>query len=284
MKAVIPAAGLGTRFLPATKAQPKEMLPVYDKPTIQYVIEEALDSGIDDILIVTGRNKRSIEDHFDKSYELEYTLQKAGKDRVLKQVRGITGLADICYVRQRDIKGLGDAILCAQKHIGDEPFAVLLGDSITSSKTPCIKQLMNVFETYQKSTIALKLIPDEKIPKYGIVNGEKISSNILKLGQLIEKPAIDEAPTNLAITGRYILTPDIFDKLKETKMGVGNELHLTDALANLDEVYGVIFEGKSFSMDDRVEWLKTSIRFALDDDEFSDDLMEYIGEVVNKNI
>ena len=276
MKAVIPAAGLGTRFLPATKSQPKEMLPVYDKPTIQYVIEEALSSGIDDILIVTGRNKRSIEDHFDKSYELEYSLQKAGKDRVLKQVRKITDLADICYVRQREIKGLGDAILCAQKHIGDEPFAVLLGDSITRSKTPCIMQLMDVFSKYKKSTIALKEIPDEKIHNYGIVNGENIDSNILRLNQLIEKPEIANAPTNLAITGRYILTPDIFDKIKETEVGVGDELHLTDALAKLDEVYGVIFEGKSFSMDDRLEWLKTSIRFALDDDEFNEDLISYM--------
>ena len=276
MKAVIPAAGLGTRFLPATKSQPKEMLPVYDKPTIQYVIEEALASGIDDILIVTGRNKRSIEDHFDKSYELEYSLQKAGKDRVLKQVRKITDLADICYVRQRNIKGLGDAILCAEKHIGNEPFAVLLGDSITRSKTPCIRQLMDVFNKYKKSTIVLKEVPDEKIHNYGIVNGENIDSNVLRLNQLIEKPEIAEAPTNLAITGRYILTPDIFDKIKETEVGVGDELHLTDALAKLDEVYGVIFEGKSFSMDDRLEWLKTSIRFALDDDEFNEDLISYM--------
>ena len=276
MKAVIPAAGLGTRFLPATKSQPKEMLPVYDKPTIQYVIEEALASGIDDILIVTGRNKRSIEDHFDKSYELEYTLQKSGKDRVLKQVRKITDLADICYVRQRDTNGLGDAILCAQKHIGDEPFAVLLGDSITVSKTPCIKQVMEVFNQYQSSAVALRVVPDKKIPNYGIVNGERIDSNILKLNQLIEKPEISEAPTNIAITGRYVLKPDIFDKIKETEVGIGDELHLTDALAKLDEVYGVIFDGKSFSMDDRIEWLKTSIRFALDDDEFSDDLIGYM--------
>lgn len=276
MKAVIPAAGLGTRFLPATKSQPKEMLPVYDKPTIQYVIEEALASGIDDILIVTGRNKRSIEDHFDKSYELEYTLQKAGKDRVLKQVRNITDLADVCYVRQRDIKGLGDAILCAQKHIGNEPFAVLLGDSITVSKTPCIKQVMDVFNRYQSSAVALRVVPDKKIPNYGIVRGERIDSNILKLNQLIEKPEISEAPTNIAITGRYVLTPDIFDKIKETEVGIGDELHLTDALSKLDEVYGVIFDGKSFSMDDRLEWLKTSIRFALDDDEFSDDLIGYM--------
>lgn len=276
MKAVIPAAGLGTRFLPATKSQPKEMLPVYDKPTIQYVIEEALASGIDDILIVTGRNKRSIEDHFDKSYELEYTLQKAGKDRVLKQVRKITDLADICYVRQRDTKGLGDAILCAERHIGNEPFVVLLGDSITVSKTPCIAQVMDVYNKYQSSTVALRVVPDKKIPNYGIVNGEKIDSNILKLNQLIEKPEINEAPTNIAITGRYILTPDIFDKIKETEVGIGDELHLTDALAKLDEVYGIIFDGKSFSMDDRLEWLKTSIRFALDDDEFSDDLIGYM--------
>lgn len=276
MKAVIPAAGLGTRFLPATKSQPKEMLPVYDKPTIQYVIEEALASGIDDIIIVTGRNKRSIEDHFDKSYELEYTLQKAGKDRVLKEVRAITDLADICYVRQRDIKGLGDAILCSQRHIGDEPFAVLLGDSITVSKTPCIRQVMDAYSRYQKSTIALKEIPEKKIPNYGIVDGKIIDSNILRLNQLIEKPEINQAPTNLAITGRYVLTPDIFGKLKETEIGVGDELHLTDALAKLDEVYGVVFEGKSFSMDDRLEWLKTSIRFALDDDEFGDDLIGYM--------
>ena len=276
MKAVIPAAGLGTRFLPATKSQPKEMLPVYDKPTIQYVIEEALASGIDDILIVTGRNKRSIEDHFDKSYELEYTLQKAGKDRVLKQVRKITNLADICYVRQRDTKGLGDAILCAERHIGDEPFAVLLGDSITVSKTPCIAQVMEAYNKYQSSSVALRVVEDNKIPNYGIVNGEKIDSNILKLNQLIEKPEISHAPTNIAITGRYILTPDIFDKIKETEVGIGDELHLTDALAKLDDVYGVIFDGKSFSMDDRLEWLKTSIRFALDDDEFSDDLVGYM--------
>lgn len=276
MKAVIPAAGLGTRFLPATKAQPKEMLPVYDKPSIQYVIEEALASGIDDILVITGRNKRSIEDHFDKSYELEYTLQKAGKDRVLKQVRKITDLADICYVRQRDIKGLGDAVLCAERHIGDEPFAVLLGDSITRSQVPCTKQLINVFDKYQKSTIALRKVPDEKIPKYGIIKGDEIEKNIYKISHLVEKPTLKNAPSNIAITGRYILTPDIFDKIRQTEVGIGDELHLTDALAKLDEVYGITFEGKSYSLDDRLEWLKTSIGFALDDGEFRDDLLDYM--------
>lgn len=274
MKAVIPAAGLGTRFLPATKSQPKEMLPVYDKPAIQYVIEEALASGIDDIIIITGRNKRSIEDHFDKSYELEYTLQKAGKDRVLRQVRKITDLADICYVRQRDIKGLGDAILCAERHIGDEPFAVLLGDSITKSQVPCTKQLRDVFDKYQKSTIALKEVSGEKVQKYGIVKGDVIQQNVYKLNYLIEKPALENAPSNMAITGRYILTPDIFDKIRETDVGIGNELHLTDALSKLDEVYGLIFDGKSYSLDDRLEWLKTSIGFALDDGEFKDDLID----------
>ena len=280
MKAVIPAAGLGTRFLPATKSQPKEMLPVYDKPTIQYVIEEALASGIDDILIVTGRNKRSIEDHFDKSYELEYTLQKAGKDRVLKQVRKITDLADICYVRQRDITGLGDAVLCAERHIGDEPFAVLLGDSITKSQIPCTKQLMNVFDKYQKSTIALKEVPDEKIQKYGIIKGDEIEDNIYRISHLVEKPSLENAPSNMAITGRYILTPDIFDKIRQTEVGVGDELHLTDALSKLDEVYGVAFDGKSYSLDDRLEWLKTSIGFALDDGEFKDDLIDYMKTFV----
>lgn len=274
MKAVIPAAGLGTRFLPATKAQAKEMLPIYDKPAIQYVIEEALASGIDDILIITGRNKRFIEDHFDKSYELEYTLQKAGKDRVLKQVRKITDLADICYVRQRDIKGLGDAVLQAERHIGDEPFAVLLGDSITKSQIPCTRQLMDVFDRYQKSTIALKEVPDKKVQKYGIVKGDLIEENVYKINHLIEKPNPENAPSNMAITGRYILTPDIFDKIRQTEVGIGDELHLTDALSKLDEVYGVAFNGKSYSLDDRLEWLKTSIDFALDDGEFRDDLVD----------
>lgn len=279
MKAVIPAAGLGTRFIPATKAQPKEMLPVYDKPAIHYVIEEALASGIDDILVVTGRNKRSIEDYFDKSYELEQTLQKAGKDRVLKQVRKVTDLADICYVRQKETNGLGDAVFCAKKHVGDEPFAVLLGDSITTSKIPCTKQLIEVFNKYQKSAIAIKKVKKEKICNYGIVNGNKIDSNICKINQLIEKP-IDEAPSNWAIIGRYILTPDIFDKISETDVGIGGELYLTDAIAKLDEVYGVAFEGKSYELNNRLEWLKTSIEFAMDDTELKNELIEYMKTFV----
>ena len=276
MKAVIPAAGLGTRLLPATKAQPKEMLPVYDKPTIQYVIEEALASGIDDILIVTGRNKRSIEDHFDRSYELEYTLQKAGKDRVLKQVRKITDLADVCYVRQRNLKGLGDAISCAERHIGDEPFAVLLGDSITTSETPLTKQLIDVFNQYKKSTIAIRQVTPDRVTRHGIVSGSAINDNVYKIDNLVEKPNVDEAPSDLAIVGRYILTPDIFDKISQTEPGFNGEIQLTDALSKMDEVYGVKFDGDVFNIENRLEWLKSSINFAMYDDEFRDDLICYM--------
>lgn len=280
MKAVIPAAGFGTRFLPATKAQPKEMLPVYDKPTIQYVIEEAVASGIDDILIVTGRNKRSIEDHFDKSFELEQTLQSAGKDDRLKQVRAITDLADICYVRQKEQKGLGDAIYCAKKHIGDEPFAVLLGDSITKGSIPCTKQLLDVHEKYGKSVISLEEVPEDKISRYGIIGGNKIEDNVYDIKELVEKPSIENAPSNLAIMGRYILTPDIFDKIDETDSGVGGEIQLTDALQKLDSIYGVTFEGKTFDIGNRLEWLKTSIEFAMEDEDSKKELKEFISNFV----
>lgn len=276
MKAVIPAAGLGTRLLPATKSQPKEMLPIYDKPTIQHVIEEAINSGIDDILIITGRNKHSIEDHFDKSYELEYALQKAGKDRVLKDVRKITNLADVCYVRQKDINGLGDAIMCAEKHVQDEPFAVLLGDSITRSMTPLTKQLMDVFNRYNKSTVAIREVSPDGVNNYGIVDATNIHENIYKINDLVEKPNLHEAPSNLAIVGRYVLTPDVFDKIKQTEPGFNGEIQLTDALSKLDEVYGVKFDGKVFNIENRLEWIKSSIDFAMYDDEFRDDLISYM--------
>jgi len=280
MKAVIPAAGLGTRLLPATKAQPKEMLPVYDKPTIHYAVEEAVKSGIDDILIITGRNKRSIEDYFDKSYELEYTLQKAGKDRDLKKVRKITDLADICYVRQKNLIGLGDAISCAERHVGDEPFAVLLGDSITRSKTPLTKQLIDVFNKYEKSTIAIREVSQDRLNRHGIVEGSKIAESIYKISSLVEKPEISKAPSNLAIVGRYVLTPDIFDKISQTRLGFNGEVQLTDALSKLDEVYGVKFDGKVFNIETRIEWLKSSIDFAMHDDEFRDDLIDYMKNFI----
>ena len=276
MKAVIPAAGFGTRLLPATKAQPKEMLPVYDKPAIQYVIEEARASGIDDILIVTGRNKRSIEDHFDKSYELEYTLQKSGKDRVLKQVRKITDLAEVCYVRQKNINGLGDAIACAERHIGDEPFAVLLGDSITKSQVPLTRQLIDVFSQNGKSAIAIREVSKDRLNKHGIVEGINVKDNIYKIKSLVEKPDPDVAPSSLAIVGRYVLTPDIFDKIRETEPGFNDEVQLTDALSKLDELYGVKFTGDVFNIENRLEWLKSSISFAMYDDEFKDDLIGYM--------
>ena len=275
MKAVIPAAGLGTRLLPATKAQPKEMLPVYDKPTIQYVIEEALKSGIDDIVVVTGRNKRSIEDHFDKSYELEYTLQKLGKDRVLKQVRKITDLADICYVRQRDLNGLGDAILSAEKHIGGEAFAVLLGDSITKGPL-CIKGLIDVYEKYGESAISIREVPNPCVDRYGIVSGSEVEENVYKISNLIEKPKIGQAPTNLAITGRYVLTSDIFDKIKETEPGFNDEVQLTDAISKLNDVYGVKYTGEVFNIENRLGWLKSSISMAMEDDEFKQELLNYM--------
>ncbi len=276
MKAVIPAAGFGTRFLPATKSQPKEMLPVYDKPTIQYVVEEAVSSGIDDILIITGRGKRSIEDHFDKSAELEATLENADKLDRLRQVMDITGLADICYVRQKNQKGLGDAISCAERHVGDEAFAVLLGDSITRGPVPCTRQLMDVYEKYGSSVISLEAVPRDKIERYGIINGTEVEPNVYEINQLVEKPPINEAPSNLAIMGRYVLTPDIFDKIRETESGVGGEIQLTDALSKVDSVYGLVFDGKTYDIGNRFEWLKTSIEFAMDDEDSKDDLVEFM--------
>jgi len=280
MKAVIPAAGFGTRFLPATKAQPKEMLPVFDKPTIQYVIEEAVASGIDDILIVTGKGKRSIEDHFDKSFELEHTLKTAGKEEYLEQVQGITDLADIYYVRQKEQKGLGDAIYCAKKHVGNEPFAVMLGDTITKGSMPCTKQLINTYNKFESSAIALEKVPNEKVERYGIIEGLEIEKDIYKINKLVEKPSISEAPSNLAIMGRYVLTSDIFDLIRKTKPGVGGEIQLTDALSKLDNIYGAIYDGKTYDIGNRLEWLKTSIEFALDDESARDDLIEYMKSLI----
>ena len=259
------------------------MLPVFDKPTIQYVIEEAVASGIDDILIVTGKNKRSIEDHFDKSFELEYTLKQAGKTKYLKQVQDITDLADICYIRQKEQKGLGDAIYCAKKHVGDEPFAVMLGDTITKGKTPCTKQLIDIYNKYEASAISLERVPQEKVERYGIIKGVEIEQDVYQIDELVEKPPVNEAPSNLAIMGRYVLTPDIFDKIKETGVGVGGEIQLTDALAKLDKIYGNTFEGKTYDIGNRLEWLKTSIEFAMDDDESKNDLISYMKEIIASN-
>ena len=276
MKAVIPAAGFGTRFLPATKSQPKEMLPVYDKPTLQFLVEEAVSSGIDDILIITGRNKRSIEDHFDKSYELEYTLQRAGKDRYLKEIRKITDLADICYVRQKDLRGLGDAIRCSEKHVDNEAFAVLLGHTITKSAVPCTRQLINAYEKYNSPVAALGDVSKYNQNQYNILDAEKLEDNTYKIKRIAKSPQNEKAPIDLGIIGRYILTPEIFDKIDETEVGFRGEIHLTEALSKLESLYGVVFEGQTHYVGNRLEWLKTSIRYALDDDEFKDDLLNYM--------
>ena len=276
MKAVIPAAGLGTRFLPATKAQPKEMLPVYDKPTIQYVIEESVNSGVDDILIVTGKGKRSIEDHFDRSFELEHHLKTKGKEDFLKEIEYISDLADIHFIRQKKQKGLGDAIYCAKKHVGSDPFVVMLGDTITKDTVPCTRQLIDIYEKYGKSVIALEEVPDEKVERYGIIGGEEIEDSIYKIDKLVEKPPLRVAPSNLAIMGRYVLTPDIFDCIENVEPGYGGEIQLTDALSKLDEIYGQVFKGESFDIGNRIDWLKTSLKFALEDEKAKDDILNFI--------
>ena len=280
MKAVIPAAGLGTRFLPATKAQPKEMLPVYDKPTIQYVIEEAVESGVDDILIITGKGKRSIEDHFDRAFELEYILQEKGKFEYLEEVKEITDLADIHFIRQKKQKGLGDAIHWAKKHVGAEPFVVMLGDTITTAKVPCTKQLIDLYVKYGKSAIAVEPVPDEKVERYGIIDGTEIEENVYKINRLVEKPALKDAPSNLAIMGRYVLTPDIFEHIENTEPGVGGEIQLTDALSQLDSIYGQVFTGESYDIGNRIDWLKTSLKFAMNDPEAKDDILDFIKEEI----
>lgn len=280
MKAVIPAAGLGTRFLPATKAQPKEMLPVFNKPTIQYVVEEAVSSGIDDILIITGKGKRTIEDHFDRSFELELSLRSSGKIEALKEIEAISDMADIYYVRQKKQKGLGDAISTAKNHIDGEPFAVLLGDTIAQSNVPCTKQLMDIFYKYEATTIAVEKVPEEKIERYGIINGSYISDSVYKIEDMVEKPSISDAPSNLAITGRYILVPEIFDYIKEVEPGVGGEIQLTDAMKSLDESYGYVFEGKIYDIGNTFEWLKSSIEIALTDDNVKYELRQYLMELL----
>lgn len=282
MKAVIPAAGLGTRFLPATKAQPKEMLPVYDKPTIQYVVEEAVESGVDDILIITGKGKRPIEDHFDRSFELEHHLKTKGKEDYLKEVEYISNLADIHFIRQKKQKGLGDAIYCAKKHIGDEPFVVMLGDTITKGSSPCTKQLIEVYEKYGKSAIAVEEVPEEKIERYGIIGGNEVEPGVIDINQLVEKPPRSVAPSNLAIMGRYFLTPDIFDHIENVEPGYGGEIQLTDALAKLDGIYGKVFVGESYDIGNRMDWLKTSLKFAMEDEESREDILNFIQNEIMK--
>ena len=278
-KAVIPAAGLGTRFLPATKAQPKEMLPIVDKPTIQYIIEEAVDSGIEEILIITGRNKESIENHFDKSIELEMQLERSGKLKELDIVRKISSMADIHYIRQKEPKGLGDAVSCAKSFVGNEPFAVMLGDDVIDSEVPCLKQLMNCFNEYKTSILGVQKVNENDVMKYGIIKGLYIKENVYKVKVLIEKPTIDEALSNIAILGRYIITPQIFEVLNNVKPGKNGEIQLTDALQQLisiEAMYTCEFVGNRYDVGDNLGLLQANIEFALKRGDLREKLVKYI--------
>lgn len=286
-KAIIPAAGLGTRFLPATKAQPKEMLPIVDKPTIQYIVEEAIASGIEDIIIVSGRSKRAIEDHFDKSYELEETLLKKNKLELLEQVQAISNMANIHYIRQKEALGLGHAIACAKSFIGNEPFAVLLGDDLVQSEKPCLKQLIEVFDRYHSSLVGVQPVADEDVSKYGIIapNGEEIAPGVISVQSLIEKPKKEDAPSNYAIMGRYILRPEIFDILETLPPGEGGEIQLTDAINELNRVQAVLayhFDGNRYDVGDKFGFVKATIDFALQRDDIKDDVRKYLEQLCGK--
>ena len=276
-KAVIPAAGFGTRFLPATKAQPKEMLPIVDTPAIQYIVKEALDSGIEEILIITGRSKRAIEDHFDSSVELEELLQKQGKNKQLAMVKDLADIK-IHFIRQKSPRGLGDSVLCAKAFIGDEPFAVLLGDDIVyNPEKPCLQQLMDCYEQHPGIILGAQFVPNEKVSSYGIVSGEPLADNLYRVHGLVEKPSVDKAPSNLAVLGRYILTPDIFDILENTKPGVGNEVQLTDALAaSKTDTYALAYEGVRYDTGDKLGYLKATVEYALRNEELGAAFKEYL--------
>lgn len=284
-KAIIPAAGLGTRFLPATKAMPKEMLPIVDKPTIQYIVEEAVASGIEDIIIVTGKGKRAIEDHFDYAPELEQNLMEKGKSELLDKVQYSTNLANIHYIRQKEPKGLGHAIWCARKFIGDEPFAVLLGDDIVQSETPCLKQLINEYEETNHSIIGVQTVPNEETNRYGIIDPSFQDGRLYQVENFVEKPALGTAPSNLAIMGRYILTPEIFEFLEKQKAGAGGEIQLTDAIQKLNQIQSVFaydFEGKRFDVGEKIGFVKTTIEFALQNEDLKGELLEFF-ELMIKN-
>ncbi len=284
-KAVIPAAGLGTRFLPATKATPKEMLPIVDKPTIQYIIEEALASGIEDILIITGRSKRAIEDHFDRSIELELNLEAAHKEQELAMVKKISDIR-IHYIRQKEPRGLGHAILCAQQFIGDEPFAVLLGDDVVDSRVPALKQLIDVYERTGASVLGVQEVPQDKVSAYGIVasqpTGEKCTFTVQ---DMVEKPKAEEAPSRLAVLGRYVINPEIFPILEHTAPGRGNEIQLTDALkvlAKEQPMYAYNFEGRRYDVGDKQGFLEATVEMALKRDDLRDKFLAYLQEIVSR--
>jgi len=283
-KAIIPAAGLGTRFLPATKAMPKEMLPIVDKPTIQYIIEEAIESGIEDIIIVTGKGKRAIEDHFDYAPELENNLVEKEKFDLLEKVRQSSNV-DIHYIRQKEPKGLGHAVWCARNFIGDEPFAVLLGDDIVQAETSCTRQLINQYEQTLSSVIGVQTVPNNQTHRYGIVDPSQSNGRRYEVNNFVEKPDPGTAPSNLAIMGRYVFTPEIFRFLEEQEIGAGGEIQLTDAIQKLNAIQRVFaydFEGKRYDVGEKLGFIQTSIEFALQHDDLKDPLLKFLAEVLEK--
>lgn len=280
-KAVIPAAGLGTRFLPATKASPKEMLPLVDKPLIQYVVEEAVSAGIREIIIITGRGKRAIEDHFDISFELEETLRQNGKLELMESLRKISDMADFCYIRQRQALGLGHAILSAKNLVGDEAFAVLLGDDIIDHPTSALQQMIDVYQRNPAPVIGIQKVPKLEVRQYGIIDAQTTVDGLYKINDLVEKPAPKEAPSNLAVIGRYILTPEIFGLLEKTKPGKNNEIQLTDALkelARLRNMYGYVIQGKRFDAGDKLGFLKATVEMGLKNPELGKEFRKFLKD------
>ena len=284
-KAVIPAAGLGTRFLPASKAQPKEMLPLLDKPAIQYVVEEAVRAGIHDVLIVTGRGKRTIEDHFDRSFELEYYLHQKGKLDVLDELRSVGEGAAIHYIRQRDPLGLGNAVAVAEAHVGGASFAVLLGDDLMTESNPVLQQMLRVHERYGRSVIAVQEVPRDEISLYGSIQPEFVEDGLARIVSIVEKPAPADAPSNLAAVGRYVLTPEIFDALREIEPGVGGEVQLTDALNRLAQeqaIYAYVFEGGRYDIGNKLDYLKATVELAVDRDDVGKEFREFLADFVQR--
>lgn len=278
-KAVIPAAGFGTRFLPASKSQPKEMLPIVDKPVIQYVVEEAVASGITDILMIIGRGKRAIEEHFDRNFELENELQEKGKEAELEALRNISELADVHFVWQKELRGLGDAISYARNHVEDEPFAVLLGDTLIKSEQPVTSRLVDTYDRYQESVVALEQVERSKISRYGVIDGKEIAEGIFLVEDLVEKPTAEKAPSNLAIAGRYVLTPEIFEYIKQTRVGKNNEIQLTDAMKLLvasRAMYGFRFDGVRYDIGNKLDFIRTNIEYALLHEEMKDSVAEFV--------
>ena len=281
-KAVIPAAGLGTRFLPASKSLPKEMVPIVDTPVIQYVVQEAVDAGITDILIIIGRGKRAIEEHFDRNAELEAALGEKGRASELEQVRRISNLADIHFVWQKELRGLGDAVACARRHVGGEPFAVLLGDTLLESGSPVTRQLMDVYDRYHESVVALEEVPLDKVSRYGVVKGSEIGAGVYRIEDFIEKPSPAEAPSRLAIAGRYVFTPDIFEHLDRTTPGKNNEIQLTDAMRRQVASrpgYGLKFSGRRFDVGNKLDFIRTNVTYALKRSDLREDMAAFIRQL-----